>query len=68
MVFLVIYNANFVILLYNQTISRDYQLRHCAVLGFIEILCSVRLDDVSSLSQNTAIQDSWPGLFTQVEY
>lgn len=47
-------------------IFREYQLRHCAVLGFVEILCSVRLDNIASLSQNTNSQDSWPGLFTQV--
>lgn len=47
-------------------IYRDIQLRHCAVLGFIEILCSVQLNSFTILSQNTNSQDSWPGLFTQV--
>lgn len=49
-----------------QIFYRDFQLRHCAVLGFIEMLCSVRLDSITTLSQDTNIQDSWPGLFTQV--
>uniref|UniRef100_A0A2H8TUM8 Fanconi anemia group I n=1 Tax=Melanaphis sacchari TaxID=742174 RepID=A0A2H8TUM8_9HEMI len=57
---------NIIMILRKELISKDYQLRHCAVLGFIEILCSVHLDSYTTLSQNTNSQDSWPGLFTQM--
>ncbi|VVC36857.1 Hypothetical protein CINCED_3A015403 [Cinara cedri] len=57
---------NVIMILRKELMSREYQLRHCAVLGFIEILCSVQLDTFISLSQNTDSQDSWPGLFTQI--
>lgn len=57
---------NIIMILRKELISKDYQLRHCAVLGFIEILCSVHLDSFTTLSQNTSSQDSWPGLFTQM--
>ncbi|XP_050438236.1 Fanconi anemia group I protein-like [Adelges cooleyi] len=57
---------NVIMILRKELMSKDFQLRHSAVMGFIEILCSVRLDSFTSLSQNTNSQDSWPGLFTQM--
>jgi len=57
---------NVIMILRKELMSKDYQLRRSAVLGFVEILCSVRLDDFNVLSQNTNSQDSWPGLFTQI--
>lgn len=57
---------NIIMILRKELISKEYQLRHSAVLGFIEILCSVHLDSFTTLSQNTNSQDSWPGLFTQM--
>ncbi|XP_050532964.1 Fanconi anemia group I protein-like isoform X2 [Daktulosphaira vitifoliae] len=58
---------NVIMILRKELMSKDFQLRHSAVSGFIEILCSVRLNDITAFSQSTNnTQDSWPGLFTQM--
>ncbi|XP_050526595.1 Fanconi anemia group I protein-like isoform X2 [Daktulosphaira vitifoliae] len=57
---------NVIMILRKELLSRDFQTRHSAVLGFIDILCSIQLENVTIFSNETSNQDSWPGLFTQI--